>query len=32
MLGFLVLGLGFATAADKEAKLTTYTITMSGVT
>ena len=33
MMGLLVLGLGFATADDKkEAKLTTYTVGMSGVT
>jgi hypothetical protein len=32
MLGVFILSLGFAAAADKDAKLTTYTVGMSGVT
>lgn len=32
LLGLFIFGLGFATAADDKAKLTTYTVTMSGVT
>ncbi len=32
MMGVFFLSLGFAVAADKDAKLTTYTVGMSGVT
>ena len=32
LLGLLIFGLGSAVADDKEAKLTTYTVTMTGVT
>ena len=32
LLGLLIFGLGSAVADDKKAKMTTYTVTMSGVT
>ena len=31
-MGVFILSLGLAAAADKDAKLTTYTVGMSGVT
>lgn len=32
LLGLFIFGLGFASAADEKAKLTTYTVSMTGVT
>ena len=32
MLGLFIFGLGVATADDKETKMTTYTVQMTGVT